>query len=284
MSHADHVAPAPADIARAAPRRPRCSGAAGRSRRPARSRMGQQRGIQRRHAGEDRRLMAPHRRQHRIRASAGPAAAPRARRPPSGRSSNCRARRHETALAAENIRSSARDAAAPARHRSRPSRAGCAWTCRTPFGAPVEPDEYSQNATSSAGVTRSASPDRRRPGIRPSRPQRGSQIDAGVAAVGRADDDPRQIRDRAAPAAAAPPAAPRPTAHRRGCRPGCSRRSRAVSSVLIGTGTTPARSAPQNAIGKSTVSSITSAIAARARCRRRAARRRNGADVCSSSA
>ena len=32
------------------------------------------------------------------------------------------------------------------------------------------------------------------------------------------------------------------------------------SSVLIGTGITPARSAPQNAIGKSTVSSITSAM------------------------
>ena len=32
------------------------------------------------------------------------------------------------------------------------------------------------------------------------------------------------------------------------------------SSVLIGTGTTPARNAPQNATGKSTVSSMTSAI------------------------
>jgi hypothetical protein len=34
----------------------------------------------------------------------------------------------------------------------------------------------------------------------------------------------------------------------------------AGSSVLIGTGITPARSAPQNAIGKSTVSSITNAM------------------------
>ena len=32
------------------------------------------------------------------------------------------------------------------------------------------------------------------------------------------------------------------------------------SSVLIGTGTTPARMAPQNATGKSTVSSMTSAM------------------------
>ena len=41
---------------------------------------------------------------------------------------------------------------------------------------------------------------------------------------------------------------------RLGCLPGCSATVSGVSSVLIGTGTTPARSAPQKAIGKSTVS------------------------------
>ena len=81
---AEALAPALADVARAAPRRPRCSGAT-RSAARRGARAGEHRGVERRHAVEDRRPVLLQHRGHRRPASAAPAAAPSSRRPPSGR-------------------------------------------------------------------------------------------------------------------------------------------------------------------------------------------------------
>ena len=235
------------------------AGAAGRARAAADAGSASMRGVERRHAAEDRRLMRAQSLEHRAgvgRSGSSTAVAPTAIgkvmrvAEPVGEEELRRREHHVVRADAEHLR--AIGSAVALRLRMHVSHA----LRRAGRARGIEPERDFVRRASCTGSS-PGSPARDEVGEarshagrrRPAAAIAGSPTMIAAAGRGAPQHRPqrRQQRRRDAPAP------------RRGCRPGCSDCS-GVSSVLTGTGTTPARSAPQNATGKSTVSSISSAM------------------------
>ena len=191
---------------------------------------------------------APHR------GSAGRATARPRRRPPSGRSSRCRAHRRRTTSPPRTSGRRLR-CRAPARHRYRRWPGGWRCTCLRPSGRRSSPTNRARTRPRRArlGGRRSASP-------WPGRRRRRREVNRrGRAAVGLGDDDA---------ARSAMPLQRRQQRRKSGAE--TLRLGAAIVQDVAGDvgrqqrvdrhRDAPARSAPQNAIGKSTVSSMKSAI------------------------